>query len=36
MVVSGRSYGIIRVIVYRGPQFVQFVNGYPKRLFPAV
>ena len=28
IVVGGRSYGTSRAIVKRGPQFVQFVNGY--------
>jgi hypothetical protein len=27
MVVSGRSYGIPRTIVNRGPQLVQLMNG---------
>jgi hypothetical protein len=24
--------GMPRMMVYRGPQFLQLVNGYPKRL----
>jgi len=31
MVVLGRSYGISEMMVKRGPQFVQLVNGYRKR-----
>ena len=31
IVVAGRSYGASRVIVKRGPQFVQLVNAYRKR-----
>src|SRR6266567_8070429 len=31
IVVFARSYGTRSVIEYRGPQFVQFVNAYPKR-----
>ncbi len=31
IVVNGRSYGIPRTIVKRGPQLVQFTNGYRKR-----
>src|ERR1019366_7754288 len=35
MVVCGRSYGISRMMVYRGPQLVQLVKAYPYRRLCA-
>src|SRR5450759_914993 len=31
IVVYGRSYGMSRMMVYRGPQLVQLVKAYPNR-----